>query len=105
MPRVAAWALGVLVVACFSPQYGDTTRCGTAGECPPGRSCSGGVCLALSTEMPDGGTSVVPGSVQITVVKAMASGRGSVTSSTPGIDCGPACTSANASFPAGSTLT
>jgi hypothetical protein len=39
-------------VACFAPQYSDATRCGSDDECPVGRLCSGGLCLAGTS--PDG---------------------------------------------------
>jgi len=39
------------LAACFSPSYGDATRCGGArgDECPPGRSCQQGQCLVPGT--------------------------------------------------------
>jgi hypothetical protein len=46
--------------ACLSPTYTDMTRCGPANECPSGRQCSGGFCLALGAAGGDGGVEDEP---------------------------------------------
>jgi hypothetical protein len=58
--------LGVLVglAGCFTPGYSDQTQCGPAGECPPGRACVSGRCVAADAapggpSVPDASTFVV----------------------------------------------
>jgi hypothetical protein len=83
----ARLALLLLAAACFDPQYGDTTACGPARECPPGRTCVGDRCLVeagpdapgpiLDARPPDAFTN---GQIHISVTKIGArAGDGTLT--------------------------
>src|SRR5262249_50017855 len=87
---------------------------------PTAPSIDGGIDVMTATDEPDalvadapvvdapGPDAPVPDAgppVIISILKATASGRGTVTTSIAGISCGPTCTSASHVFAAGSTVT
>jgi hypothetical protein len=113
----------LLLVGCFSPGYTDATRCGAApDECPPGRSCVGGFCVAAGAAAVDAPTPIdgpapiddaptidgpstidAPSIVTITVTKN-GIGEGSVTGDKGGLACPRGCTTITANVARNTTV-
>ncbi len=69
------------LAACFDPAYRDATRCGSGGECPPGRVCAGDTCRASASALdaPPAGDAPVAGfSVVAGAPPWIVRGRGAV---------------------------